>query len=201
MTPNIDSTLTDSLSSAATKSEMAATLFEFMRQKGQSFYDESITQLQHALQSAHLATQARAAAEQVTAALLHDIGHFLMDEHDEQSDFQEEDWLHETIGAEQLDAFFPQSVLEPIRLHVPAKRYLCTVEPDYYDALSPASQRSYHLQGGEMNEAELAEFQSHPHLATILLVRRWDDGAKVIGWEVPDLEAYQSAVESCLLRD
>jgi predicted HD phosphohydrolase len=41
-------------------------------------YDEEVTQLEHAIQSAWLARQNGDSSVEITAALLHDIGHFLM---------------------------------------------------------------------------------------------------------------------------
>ncbi len=201
MNRNIDSTLTEVLSLAATPAEQVDSLFEWMQIHGQSFYDEAVTQLEHALQAAHLARCNRAPSDHVAAALLHDIGHFLMDEHDDQSDFLAEDWCHEDIGAKILEPFFGAAITEPIRLHVPAKRYLCTIDAGYYNGLSRASQRSFELQGGGMSAAEIAEFESHPFHAAAVWLRRWDDGAKVKGREVSELQAYRQDVERCLKRD
>ncbi len=128
MNVKIDPSLATSLETAVTPAEKTEALFAFLSRTGQGFYDESVTQLEHALQAAHLAKESGATLEQITAALLHDIGHFLTDEHSQESDFQTEDWDHENLGADQIRPFFPESVTEPIRLHVPAKRYLCTVE-------------------------------------------------------------------------
>lgn len=72
-----------------------------------------------------------------------------------------------------------------MRLHVPAKRYLCTVEPEYENALSPTSDKSYIDQGGPMSESELAQFRAEPHCDAALRLRRWDDAAKVAGKETP----------------
>ena len=201
MNKNVDTNLSKVLSLATTPAEQADSLFDFMGRRGQSFYDESVTQLEHALQAAHLARSSQASSEQVTAALLHDIGHFLMDEHDDQSDFLTEDWYHEDVGAKSLEPFFAEAVTEPIRLHVPAKRYLCTIDADYFNSLSRASQRSFELQGGEMSAAETTEFESNPFHTTAVLLRRWDDGAKVKGMEVPELQVYRRGVENCLRRD
>ncbi|HAW28018.1 HD domain-containing protein [Gimesia maris] len=198
MNEKIELSLCDVLSLSKTPGERVTSLFELMQDHGQSFYDESVTQLEHALQAAHLAKTSHATMEQITAALLHDIGHFLMDEHDEQNHFLAEDWQHETVGAQQLAPFFGKAVTEPIFLHVPAKRYLCSVNADYFNGLSRASQRSYELQGGLMTDAEIAEFEQNPFHHTAVLLRRWDDGAKVKGLKVPDLQEYHKEVESCL---
>ena len=200
MIPLADPTLAENLKAAGTPQERAEALFTYMQAHGNSFYDESVTQLQHALQSASLARNAGATAEQVTAALLHDIGHFLMEEHDEQSSFLEEDWEHETIGAKYLEPFLNAGITEPIRLHVPAKRYLCTTDPDYYNGLSRASQRSFQLQNGKMSAEEIAEFEQHPHFKTAVFLRRWDDGAKVSDLAVGGLESFRSEVEQSFAR-
>ena len=94
---------------------------------------------------------------QVTAALLHDLGHFLIDEHNEESAFLLQDFLHEKVGAEYLEPFFIAAVTEPVKLHVPAKRYICTVDEAYYATLSEASKQSFQLQGGFMSAAEKAK--------------------------------------------
>ena len=198
MTIHVDHSLIENFSQCSTATQMTDVLFEFMQRKGNSFYDEAVTQLEHALQAALLARQNKASPPQVAAALLHDIGHFLMDEEDQQSDFLKEDWLHEEVGAEQLTPFFDQSVIDPIRLDVPAKRYLCTVEPEYYQGLSNASKRSYELQGGQLSEAEKSAFESNPHYQSALLLRRWDDGAKITGFTTPPLSDYRAEVEACI---
>lgn len=198
MTKEIDFSLAPSLHQAKSKNEAADLIFDFMRRHGQSFYDESVTQLEHGLQAADLARSSHADQNQVIAALLHDIGHFLMDECSDQSGFLEEDWFHETIGAVHLEPFFDSSVTEPIRLHVPAKRYLCTVDSKYYDGLSVASKQSYKLQGGKMSDEEVEAFQAHPEFETAVLLRRWDDGAKVKDKPVPDLDEYRQDLIACL---
>ena len=114
-----------------TPAEKVDTLFAYMEKKGQTFYDEVVTQREHALQCASQARGSGAGPVQVTAALLHDLGHFLINEHDEEGAFLEEDFLHEEVGAEYLEPFFIAAVTEPVRLHVPAKRYICTVDAAY----------------------------------------------------------------------
>ena len=181
-----------------TSSQKVDALFAYMSRRGQSFYDESVTQLQHALQCARQAELADADPVQVAAALLHDLGHFLVDEHDEQANYLTEDLLHEEVGASYLQPYFIERLTEPMRLHVPAKRYLCTTDAAYYDALSRASKRSFQLQGGPLSAAERAEFERNPHAQDAVRLRRWDDLAKVEGLRTPGLERYREAVQSCL---
>ena len=198
MTLHVDKSLAERLAQCSTTKEMTDVLFEFMERKGSSHYEEAVTQLEHALQAALLARQNNASSSAIVAALLHDIGHFLMDEHSEEGDFLQEDWSHEEVGAQQLAPFFDASVIDPVRLHVPAKRYLCTVDPGYYEGLSWASQRSFQLQGGQLSESEKALFESNEHYQTAVLLRRWDDGAKIRGLTTPDLSEFREDVQKCI---
>ena len=66
--------------------------------------------------------------------------------------FWREDQNHEEVGADYLEPFFVEAVTTPIRLHVPAKRYLCTTDASYYDGLSEASKRSFQVQGGTLSD-------------------------------------------------
>ncbi len=191
----IDTTFTQRLRQAPSAAAKTEVLFHYMRSRGQSHYDESVTQLEHALQCAHLAQNAGGDREQVVAALLHDFGHFLTDEHDTNSNFQEDDWYHEEVAAVALAEFLPESIVAAIRLHVAAKRYLCTVEPAYKHGLSPASQRSFELQGGPMSQEELTAFRNEPFYELAVRIRRWDDGGKLPDWQVPDLDAYRQDMD------
>ncbi|MEO8527114.1 MAG: phosphohydrolase, partial [Caldimonas sp.] len=49
----------------------------FARHGAEQYSGEPVTQLEHALQTAHLAEQSDAGDELVTACLLHDLGHLL----------------------------------------------------------------------------------------------------------------------------
>jgi len=169
-------------------------LFAYMREHGQGSYDEAVTQLDHGLQAARLARQSGVTSRLVTAALLHDLGHFLLNEETEGERLLADDFDHEHVAADYLAPFFPTAVTEPIRLHVPAKRYLCTTDPSYYDGLSQASKRSFVVQGGHLNAEERAELNAHPHLQKALHLRRWDDQSKVADLTVPRLEAYREDV-------
>ena len=201
MMHRIDSTLAESLTRAATLAQRADVLFDYMKRRGQTNYDESVTQIEHSLQCAYLARQAGASGESVGAALLHDIGHFLTDEHADNGDFLAEDWRHEAVGGDCLAPFVVESVIQAIRLHVPAKRFLCATDPAYFDGLSRASQRSLEVQGGKMSPAEEAAFRENRWHELAVRVRRWDDGAKVAGWNVPPLESYRSELEASLLAE
>ena len=193
----IDQTLAEQMV-GITAAEKVDTLFDYMERRGQSFYDESVTQLEHACQCANQARLYGGSRTQVAGALLHDIGHFLLDEHNAENDFLEEDQNHEEVGADYLEPFFPDAVTTPIRLHVPAKRYLCTTDASYYDGLSEASKRSFRVQGGVMSDEERAAFEQIPHYQDALRLRRWDDLAKVRGLEIPAIDTYHEIVQACL---
>ena len=193
----IDYTLAQKMN-AATLRQKVAVLFNYMEIRGQSFYDEAVTQLEHALQCAALATQNDASPTLITSALLHDIGHFILDEHNADVVFLNTDMNHEEIGAQYLEPFFPKTITTPIRLHVPAKRYLCTTDATYYDGLSDASKMSLKLQGGVMSDVEQDAFEQIPYFRDALTLRRWDDMAKVKGLETVELETYRDTVQQCL---
>lgn len=197
MQNRIDPTLANQMADATPQGKVAA-LFNYIEHRGQSFYDEVVTQLEHALQCANQAQLHRGSPTQITSALLHDIGHLLLDEHNAENHFLDEDLNHEEIGAIYLKPFFPEAVTTPIRLHVPAKRYLCTTDASYYDALSDASKKSLKLQGGPMSDPERVAFEQIPYFQDALMLRRWDDLAKVKGVEIPRLNAYREIVRKCL---
>ena len=163
---------------------------------GCQYTGEPVTQLEHALQTAQLAEQAGAAAALVTASLLHDIGHMSNDLGETPTLYGTDD-KHQYHGAAALKAIFPAAVLNPIRLHVDAKRYLCAVDGDYWAGLSEDSKRSLELQGGVFSSAEAARFIAQPYAQDAVSVRRWDDLAKVAGRATPALGHYLKVAASC----
>ncbi len=155
-------------------------------------YDEEVTELDHALQTAALAQADGAPDHLVAAALLHDVGHLVADDNVALDEDLTEDFHHERVGARYLARWFGPEVTAPVALHVAAKRYLCAIEPGYLDDLSPSSARSLGLQGGPMSPAEVEAFERLAHHDAATLVRRWDDRAKVAGLAVADLATYRS---------
>ena len=100
---------------------------------------EAVTQRQHALQSATLAAAEQADSSLVAAALLHDIGHILDAAELPQGIETDLDDAHEERAYQWLLRHFGPAVADPVRLHVAAKRYLCTLDPGYAEKLSPTS--------------------------------------------------------------
>jgi phosphonate degradation associated HDIG domain protein len=162
---------------------------------GRTPYDggrrESVTALEHALQCAQLAEWAGADGPLVAAALLHDVGDLVAPA----ADTDAADNRHELRALEVLRGAFGPEVLDPIRLHVAAKRYLVATEPGYRATLSPASLLSLSLQGGPMSDAEQRGFEEEPFAPQAVLLRRWDDAAKTPGKATPSLDYYLALLD------
>jgi phosphonate degradation associated HDIG domain protein len=166
-------------------------VFALMRSRGSGRYGLSaVSQLEHALQSAALAAERNLGDEIVVAALFHDLGHLLAGD-DVDLAGQGIDDVHEETGARMLEQLFGPAVAEPVRLHVAAKRYLCRVNPAYYDKLSEDSRQSLTLQGGPMHADEIAAFDRLEHRAAALALRMIDDEAKVASLATPGLDSYR----------
>lgn len=152
--------------------------------RGAAWYvKEKVTHRQHATQCAWLAEKAASAPELVTAALLHDLGHLLAS-YAEQLPPDADDG-HQYIPVPFLRGRFPDAVIEPIRLHVDATRYLCGIDSAYWARQSDSERRCLARQGGPFNEAESAAFLMRPFAADALRVRRWDDLAQDLNAKPP----------------
>jgi gamma-butyrobetaine dioxygenase len=156
------------------------------------YLGEPVTIGSHMLQTGALAEAAVWGAGEVggpslvAAALLHDVGHLRSDT----------DQRHGEAGAQWLSQWFGEAVTEPVRLHVPAKRYLCAVEPGYFGLLSAESVRTLALQGGPMTAAEVAAFQVLPYARDAVAVRRWDDAAKDPAATPPDFAHFAPLLQA-----
>ena len=171
----------------------------FSRRGAAQYSGEPVTQLEHALQTAHLAEQSEASDELVTACLLHDLGHLLV-EQGETPTLRGIDDTHQYVALPFLRGLFPLEVLEAIKLHVDAKRYLCQANPDYYAKLSDDSRRSLALQGGVFDEAAATAFLARPGARDAVMLRQWDDLAKQAGWATPPLAHFLDRAARCALR-
>ena len=170
-------------------------IFELFARRGEeAYFGEPVSQLEHALQTAFQAEQANAPDSLIAAALLHDIGHLLHKLPEDIAD-QGIDAKHESIGGGWLAKYFPPAVADPVKLHVAAKRYLCATDKAYLACLSSASVQSLALQGGPMDEEEIRRFEALPFSREGVQLRRWDDMAKLIGWQTPRLTQYQTLLE------
>jgi phosphonate degradation associated HDIG domain protein len=174
---------------------LAAEILALYESRGtQAYFGECVSMVEHGLQVAHFARAEGAPEALVLAALLHDIGHLLEDVPE-----TIEEWTldarHEEIGARWLARRFDAAVCEPVRLHVPAKRYLCATDAAYSARLSEASVHTLKLQGGPMSANEVARFEAEPFWREALRVRRWDDQGKVAGLKTLALRDYAPLID------
>ena len=159
---------------------------------------EAVSQLQHALQCASLAEQAGETPHTITAALLHDIGHLLAKTSRIETTITSEnsDDLHQYVALPFLRGLFSSAVLEPIRLHVDAKRYLCATDQSYWSTLSTASKHSLIVQGGVYTPPQAAEFAAQPFSQEAVRLRRYDDLAKLPEAVTPSLPHFLNIMHS-----
>jgi phosphonate degradation associated HDIG domain protein len=171
----------------------------FERRGGEEYLGEPVTMAEHMLQGAHLAELQGEEEIIIVAALLHDVGHLVEEVPDDLADWTT-DAGHERIGADWLARRFPPAVSEPVRLHVPAKRYLLATDPAYLANLSPASVVTLKLQGGPMSREEAARFEIERFNREAVLLRRCDDRGKVAGLRTAGLADYRAMIEEWAAR-
>jgi phosphonate degradation associated HDIG domain protein len=170
----------------------------FARFGASQYSGEPVTQLEHALQTAHLAEASDAGDALVTACLLHDLGHLLNDQGETPS-LRGIDDTHQYFVLPFLRGLFPDAVLDAIRLHVDAKRYLCRVSPGYFARLSDDSKRSLALQGGVFGTEQAADFLNQGGARDAVLLRQWDDLAKQADLTTPSLAHFLGRAARCAL--
>ena len=171
----------------------------FEQYGGLAYSGEPVTQLEHALQSGALAEEAGAGEELVAAAFLHDLGHLLNLQGETPTERGIDD-LHQYFALPFLRPILSNAVLEPIRMHVDAKRCLCAIDATYFGQLSADSVRSLELQGGIFSREEAEAFLQKPYAEDALRLRKWDDRAKDANRVTPDLDHYLSVVERAMLK-
>ncbi len=179
---------------------VVAQIFRVFRERGQRHYGESVSEQEHALQTAEFATQYSEPDALVLSCLLHDYGHMLHDLGENIAD-QGVDARHEELGAWLLRNWFPEEILQPIRQHVASKRYLCRRNPQYHAGLSPSSQRSLQLQGGPMSDEEAIAFEALPFFDQCVRLRLYDDMGKVPQMPTATIESYEPLIRRFLKPD
>jgi gamma-butyrobetaine dioxygenase len=166
----------------------------YARRGAQAYFGEDVSMSEHGLQAAYFAETSHAPEALILAALLHDIGHLTESVPDDIADWTR-DARHERSGSRWLAAHFGPEISEPVRLHVPAKRYLCATEPAYFQQLSAASVTTLKLQGGPMSAAEITAFEAEPYWRDAVQIRKWDDQGKVAGLKTPGFEHYRALID------
>lgn len=178
----------------------------FAHHGAEQYSGEPVTQLEHALQTAYLAEQSDAGDELVTACLLHDLGHLLYVDDAGVAKGSTPTLLgiddtHQYFALPFLRGLFGDAVLDAIKLHVDAKRYLCRANESYYARLSDDSRRSLVLQGGVFDASAAAAFLARPGARDAVMLRRWDDLAKQEDWRTPPLAHFMGRAARCALVD
>jgi phosphonate degradation associated HDIG domain protein len=170
----------------------------FRKRGRDAYFGEGVSVTEHSLQAAHFAHAAAAPPALIVAALLHDVGHLIDHIPRDIADWTR-DAQHERLGCLWLSRRFPPEVFEPVRLHVPAKRYLLATDPAYFAKLSPASVVTLKLQGGPMNAEEVAAFETEAYHEDAVRLRHWDDEGKIAGLQTRELGDYRALIEHCVL--
>ena len=159
--------------------------------EGLPYDGEPVDQLQHALQCAWLAHNGHGDDGFVIACLLHDIARspavarVRYDGPRAHHGEQAARWLAPRVG---------ERVAWLAEQHVPAKRYLVATDPEYRAQLSEVSAHTLQMQGGAMSADEIESFRRSPDWELAVSLRRIADFGKVVGLEVPELEAYRDTL-------
>ena len=161
------------------------------------YIGEDVTIAEHMIQSAMVAEKSKSKNNLICSCLLHDYGHFIVDDPDELVK-QNQDGKHEDIGYEYLKKFFKKDIVEPIKYHVLAKRYLAR-DQKYYNKLSNASRISLNLQGGVLKNKEAKIFEQDKFFKDSIKLRKFDEAAKKIGIKIKDISEYKTLLESSLI--
>ena len=136
--------------------------------------------------AAQLAAVAPDDDELIVAGLVHDIGHRLQPAHPVE---------HGRFAADAVRGLLGERVATLVELHVPAKRYLVTVDDSYGSTLSTGSTASLVRQGGRLDDDERAALEQRPELTDALTLRRADEAAKDPDAVVPGLDHWRPLVE------
>ena len=161
------------------------------------YIGEKVTMSEHMIQTAMLAEKAKCSDNLICSSLLHDYGHFILENPDELVKLNV-DGQHENIGYEYLKNFFKKEILEPIKYHVLAKRYLAK-DKKYFDLLSDASKTSLKLQGGVLNQEESNEFEAQEYFKPSILLRKFDEAAKRTDLQMKSIHDYKKLLTSKLI--
>ena len=161
------------------------------------YIGEKVTMTEHMVQTAMLAEQNSSSESLVCACLLHDYGHFIIEDPNHYVS-KSIDGKHENIAFNFLKNYFKPEVFEPIRLHVQAKRYLCR-NKSYWNTLSEASKVSLKLQGSIMNDDEAKKFISLKFHYDSILLRKYDDEGKIPNFKMRKIEDYRNLINSQLI--
>jgi len=161
------------------------------------YIGEKVTMSEHMIQTAMLAEKTNCSSNLVCSSLLHDYGHFILENPDDLIT-KDTDGKHEDVGYVYLEKYFIKDVLGPIKYHVMAKKYLARKER-YYRLLSEASKISLKLQGGVMNNEEAENFERNKFFENSIKLRKFDEVAKESGLRIKSINEYKNLLTSKLI--
>tara|TARA_B100001121_G_scaffold305651_1_gene323518 strand:+ start:107 stop:1441 length:1335 start_codon:yes stop_codon:yes gene_type:complete len=153
-------------------------IINLYKKKGNTMYDTHISQKEHSFQTMEMAIKKGFDEKFQLCCFLHDIGHLLLDENNNNEDFLKKDLKHELIGYNFLKEFLDDEITKPILLHVQAKRFLCSINNEYYNTLSNSSKESFKIQGGKMTEEQCNTFRNNSYVNLALTLREFEDISK-----------------------
>lgn len=167
-------------------------------QTKKNFYiGEKVTISDHMIQTAMLAEKNHSSKSLICACLLHDYGHFVIEDPDLLVS-KSIDGKHGNVGFNFLKDYFKPEIAEPIKLHVQAKRYLCR-NKSYYDLLSDPSKISLELQGGIMDDEKAQKFTSSRFYNDAITLRKYDDEGKIPNIKMKKIDDYRDLIVSQLI--
>ena len=95
-----------------------SSIIDLYKEKGHLRYDSHISHLEHALHTTEMAKQNNESEMFQISCFLHDIGHLLLDEHNNNSDFLSNNKNHERVGYDYVRPIFGKEISYPILYHV-----------------------------------------------------------------------------------
>ena len=175
-------------------------VFDIFKKYGQSDYiGEEVTQTEHMVQTAMLAEEDKQDSETIVGALLHDIGHLLVDVVDCKMMDKLGVLNHEGIGAKYLRKLgFKEKTCLIVENHVNAKRYLMYKNKSYNDNVSEASKQTLKYQGGVFTKEQAELFEKSPYFSLYLVVRSYDEKAKDKNKKIKDIRYYYDHMKNSI---
>jgi predicted HD phosphohydrolase len=174
-------------------------VLDLYRTCGTTCHGDSISPLEHMLQTAQLAIAAGACNELVLAAFFHDIGQLCVLQRQPNDLCGYGRKSYEKIGADFLrQCGFGEYLARLVEGHVQAHRYLSFSCCEYYGNLSEACRKTLDCQGGPMSRGEARAFEQDPLFQQYVLLRRWDTQAASMKATAMDWEALRRRIEMVL---
>ena len=172
----------------------------FARHGAEQYSGEPVTQLEHALQTAHFAEQSDAGDELVTACLLHDLGH-LLNHQGETPTLRGIDDTHQYFALPFLRGLFrrrgarrDQAARRRQALPLPGQRRLLRGAVGRLEAQPRAAGRRVR------RWRRRAPSSPSRRRATRCMLRQWDDLAKQADLATPSLAHFLARAAACATR-